>query len=507
MWEKIKQKKIILIVIIIIVVLGIIVYQFFIKEEKPELILEKVTKGTVLKEISETGAVKISEETNLGFKNAGIIEKIYVKVGDRVLAGQVLAELNTSQLLIQLKKAQAALEVAKAKKIDAQVSLENARQSLKDVEIDATEDLKQAYEDALNTLDDSHLKIYNALNVVGSIQRSYFTSNDQEGIKVRSNKEKIQNALNQTKAYIDDLKSNSQYEKIDIALSGVKNSLGEAKESLEIIRDMTETINYHDTVSSADKTSLDNQKSYITTAYTNIVDDQQTISTTKITNETNINSARAEISSLETQLQENGLYQAQINQAQTELLLLEDQIQEAVLRSPSRAQITKVNKREGETAKQTDSLISLLSAGPFQVEVDIYEEDIVNVRLNNFVRIFLPAFPDNIFEGRVISIDPSEKLINGVVYYEVNISFDTQAEGIKPGMTADIIIEGDKKEDVLVIPRGALKKVNGEKIVRVFKNGDFEEKKIETGLEGDEYIEVISGLEQGEQVIVGEEKK
>ena len=111
---KILSKKAIIITVIIVIILGFVVYRFFIKDEKPEFILEKVSIGQVIKEISETGTVKISEETELGFRNAGRIEEIYVEVGDIVEAGQELAKLNTTQLYIELVEAQAALEVTQA---------------------------------------------------------------------------------------------------------------------------------------------------------------------------------------------------------------------------------------------------------------------------------------------------------------------------------------------------------------------------------------------------------
>lgn len=499
------NKKIILI-IIIIAVLGIGIYQFFIKEEKPAFVLEKVSKGTVVKEISETGTVKISEETNLSFKHAGRIEKVYVEVGDNVIAGQELAKLDTSELSIQLREAQAALEVAQAKKIDAQVSLENARQNLRDVEADADEDLKNAYEDALSTLDDCYLKVYKTYNVVYEIQRDYFSPSSDKAMKVIDEKYKIKSALEKTKTYIDNLENNPQYEEIDLALSGVKELLKKVRDSLEVIREITKSPAYRDIVSDSDKTSLDTQKSNINTALSSIVNSQQTISTVKITNEANINAAEAEISALETQLQENGeissLYQAQINQVQAQISLLENQIQESILRSPATGQTIKVNKKEGETIQPADSVISLLPTGPFQIKVDIYEEDIVDIKVGNSVKIILVAFPDEVLKGQVFSINPSEELIEGVVYYETTIDFQEIEEGIKPGMTADIIIESDKKENVLVIPKGAVKKMDGKKIVQVFKDGEVREREIEIGLEGNEYIEVIAGLEEGEEAVI-----
>jgi len=541
MLKKILTKKIIIITIII-VVLGFIIYSFFVKNGEPEYILEKVSYGTVVKEVSETGAVKISEQVNLSFRNSGRIDKIYVKVGDKVELGQELAKLDTSQLYIELTEAQAALEVTQAdynkllagssaeeikvaetEVLNAQTVLNNAKQSLEDIKVDAEEDLSQAYEDALDTLDDAYLKIYNAYNIADSVYLSYFASGDQEGVKVKEAREKIENALNQAESYIDGTKSDSQNEKIDTAVSQVKEALKDTRDALEVIRNMAETMRYRDIVSSSDKTSLDNQKTYINAVYTDLVAAQQDISLTKITNETNINTAEALVSTSEVALQkaqdqldlkkagptqENiDLYLAKIKQAQARVSLLYNKINEAILKSPVQGQVIKINKREGETAQTTDSVISFLPEGPFQVEVDIYEEYIVHVKVDNFVRIDLPAFPDEILEGRVVSIDPAEKLIDGVVYYEVNIIFSTEEENIKPGMTADVVIETDKKENVLVISRAALKKVNGEKIVRVFKKGKAEERKIEIGMEGDEYVEVLSGLAEGEEIIIGEKQE
>ncbi len=541
MLKKILSKKII-IIIIVIAVLGFVIYNFFVKDGQPEYILERVSYGTVIKEVSETGAVKISEEINLSFKNSGRIDEMYVKVGDKVELGQELAKLDTSQLYIELTEAQAALEVVQAdynkllagssieeikvaetEVLNTQIVLDNAEQSLGDVKADAQEDLNQAYEDALDVLYDAYLKLYNAYNVVNDIRRTYFSSSDQTSLIVKENKDKIKNAVDSAKAYIDEARADSQNEDIDTALSETKDAFLNTKEALEEVRNATEAIAYRDTVSDSDKTSLDNQKTYINTVYTNLVATQQDISSTKITNKTNINTAEASVFTAEAKLQkaqdeldlkkagptqENiDLYSAKIKQAQANVSLLYNKINEAVLKSPIQGQVTKINKREGEIVQTTDSVISFLPEGPFQVEVNIYEEDIVDVGVDNFVRISLPAFPGEVLEGRVISIDPAEKLIDGVVYYEVNIIFSTEKENIKPGMTADVIIETNKKENVLIISRAGLRKINGENIVRVFKKGKTEDRKIEIGLEGDEYVEVISGLAEGEEVIIGEKQE
>jgi len=109
-----KTKKIILIGIAVLVVF-FIVYNIFLKQEKTNFTLVSVTKGSVVQEVSETGQVQMGKAINLGFKNTGTLQKLFVKVGDSVLPGTSLAKLDTVQLMIQRAEAQAALEVAQAK--------------------------------------------------------------------------------------------------------------------------------------------------------------------------------------------------------------------------------------------------------------------------------------------------------------------------------------------------------------------------------------------------------
>ncbi len=501
------NKKVILIITIIIVVLGLISYWFLFRKKEPVFTFQSIIKGTVTQEVSETGSVKVSEKTNLGFKNSGRIRKVYVGVGDKVEAGQSLAQLDTVQLYIELDKANAGLEIAEAKSRDTEVSFKNAGQDLEDVKAEAKENLDNAYGDALIVLDSSYLKIYNAYNAIYKIQRDYFTSFDEKSTEVIEEKYKTKGNLERTETRVNDAKNNPQEENIDLALSKIKGFLEAVNSSLEVIRDATESTAYRARVSTTDKTSLDTQRTNISNAITDLVNTQQTISTTKITNETDINSAEARVSELKKQLGENegvsSLYQAQINQAQTEVKLLEDKIAEAVLKAPNNGQITAVNKRGGEMVQPTVSVISFLPAAPFQIEVDIYEEDIVKVKIGDPVNIDLISFPDQTLKGRVASIDPAEKIIGGVVYYKVTIDFLEIKEGVKQGMTADITINTNKKENVLLVPKEAIENINGQKMVKVRQNNEIETRKIETELEGEDFFEVISGLKEGEEVVTG----
>ena len=240
---------------------------------------------------------------------------------------------------------------------------------------------------------------------------------------------------------------------------------------------------------------------------TSVINAQQTISSTKITNDTNINVAKNQILTAEGNLEKAkndiDLYDARVKQAESQVGLLQNQIYDSAIISPAAGQITKINKKAGEMVQSTESVFSFLSFGPFQVKVDIYEEDIIKVKVGDPVDIKLTAFSGQVFQGKVISIDPAEKLIDGVVYYEVKIEFSSAPEGIRPGMTADISIKIAQKDNVLVVSGAAIENKGGKNFVKVVNGENTKEREVKIGLEGsDNAFEVISGLQEGEQVAI-----
>ena len=301
----------------------------------------------------------------------------------------------------------------------------------------------------------------------------------------------------------------------------IKDELSNVSDALKTIRETCEEPNYRNVVSSTDKTSLDTQRTNINTALTNITNSQQTISSTKLS----LNSAEGDLQKAQDQLAllkaepqqaDIDLYQAQIKQAQAQVSLLENHIKETTLKSPTEGQIAKINKKLGEIVQLTEAVISLISASPFQIKVDIYEEDVVKINVGNLVDITLTAFPNQTLKGKVVSIDPAEKLIGGVVYYEITIDpAPVLEEGeqqdklqeiwgeVKPGMTADVLIRTISKENVLIIPEAAIEKKDGKTIVQVLIGKTPQEREIEIGLIGsDDMVEVLSGLKEGEEVVI-----
>ncbi len=508
----------IIIIVLVLAVLGFAAYSIFFKKGNVQPNLVSVTRGTITEEVSETGQIKKGDKINLNFKNSGQIENIYVAVGSKVKAGDVLAKLETSNLQIQLQEAQSSLAASQAQlnKLLAGATKEEIRQTQTKVDNaqisvnTAMQTLDDSYEDALLSMEDYYLKAYNAKNTVDTIQRTYFMGNDQPGTQVKQSLTMIGESVSSIKSLFDLAKASSTKANIDSALAGMKTNLSSISDYLKTIRDMCEEPNYVSTVSAADKILLDTQRTNITASVGSAANSQQTISAAKLSLQYYVGQWQLAKDSLDLLLAapakaDVDLYEAQVDQAEKQVELYKNQIQEAKMVSPIAGEVAQINKREGEFVQPAleSATIVLVPQSPFQIETDIYEEDVVKMSVGNSVRISLVAFPEEVFEGKVVSINPAEKLIDEVVYYGVTIGFNEPPVGLKPGMTADIVIQTAQKENVLVVPEDALEKRSGKYFAQVFQNNMPEEREVRIGIIGsDNMMEVISGLSEGDQLIV-----
>lgn len=160
-------KKAIIILVVLAIVSSVVFFTVFKKNNNTEYTTAKVERGNLIQTVSETGVVKAAKEINLNFLSAGRVEKVLVKIGDRVEKGQILAELDYSAFSIKEKEAQANLDkvligatshdiaVARASVSQAQSAYYSAAQELSEIKKKTTEDTKQAETSLNNLLSDS----------------------------------------------------------------------------------------------------------------------------------------------------------------------------------------------------------------------------------------------------------------------------------------------------------------------------------------------------------------
>ena len=200
------------------------------------------------------------------------------------------------------------------------------------------------------------------------------------------------------------------------------------------------------------------------------------------------------------------LQKAHIAQAEAALESVLHNIKGSVINAPQDGKIIKVNYEVGEQ-NLNQPVISMLIDDSFKIEVDISETDIVKVEKGDKVEITLDAFGEDVkFGGNVSFIEPAETLIQDVVYYKVTIDFDTNSsliQKIKPGMSANVTIITDKKENILIVPyRAIVSRNGGDELIRILSNNVLREVPLKTGMRGDGgNIEALQGVKQGDVVV------
>jgi len=509
------KKKIL--IILAVIVLIVFVYQVFLKEKKPDFKLVDVVFGNVSQEIFETGQVQKGDKINLSFGNSGKIDKFYVAVGDEVKPGQELALLETAELNFQLQEANAVYELAQLnlKKLLEGASIEEIRISqsqLTNTQValkNSQDDLQKSLQTSLTVLESSYPSIYNSLSFIKQFVVSYVNSFDSDTAKITTAKDNIEESEKSIKDNLIALGSNPTNENIKASLAIMKDSLEKTFFHLETIRSAVDTSAvYKNKVSSADRAYLDTLKTGINTALANIIAAQQAIYNAQANAET----MRASLQQAENNFNlvagdprqvDVDLASAQVKQALAKVQYFQSAIRQSKIISPSQGKVAEISKRTGESVQAASPVMVILPAIPYEIKVDIYEEDVVKIALGNPVDISLVAFSGKVFPGKVISISPAEKMVNEVVYYETTIGFEETPEDIRPGMSADITIKAQLKENVLVVPEEAVLTNGSRNFVEVFVDGKIKEKDIEIGLKGsNDMIEIVSGLAEGEKVVL-----
>lgn len=155
-----------------------------------------------------------------------------------------------------------------------------------------------------------------------------------------------------------------------------------------------------------------------------------------------------------------------------------------------------------QTNGQTMAVVQNEGSLPL-VSFNISEVDVVNVKTGQKATITLDSIPGKTFTGKVLTVDRIGQVTSGVTNYPVIIQFDTTSPQILPNMTATAKIITDTKDNILVVPSSAVRSTGGQSSVRVLKNGQLTEVSVETGLASDTQTEILSGLSEGEEVVIG----
>ncbi|HOG62062.1 MAG TPA: efflux RND transporter periplasmic adaptor subunit [Sedimentibacter sp.] len=181
--------------------------------------------------------------------------------------------------------------------------------------------------------------------------------------------------------------------------------------------------------------------------------------------------------------------------------------------APTDGMVAYVNYRVGDqiTANEQSDQWSLMLMDVYNTdEMYIYTNasdlDVLYIAQDAPVIVTVDALPGETFDGKVMRLDSYTDYRTGETVYNVQIRVEGR-EGLRPGMNTNCFVDSGESLDTLLIPIEAVFEENGKQKVEILKeDNQVEVVEIETGLMNDMYVEVLSGLEEGQLVVTGSTK-
>ena len=156
----------------------------------------------------------------------------------------------------------------------------------------------------------------------------------------------------------------------------------------------------------------------------------------------------------------------------------------------------------GSVSGRSGGFITLTDLGSLQVKAAFSEADAAKIHPGQAAKVTFDALSGKVVSARVAAIDTIETVVNNVVNYNVTVLLEDPAVGIKPGMTGSVEVVVAEKPGVLRLPASVLSPRNGVATAKVLEGGKPVSRTVTTGLKGDDDIEILGGLKEGDKVIV-----
>ena len=406
---------------------------------------EPVTRGSLEAIVGSTGSLAAERSQSLVFATGGRVVEVLVNEGDTVAEDQVLARLDDSDVILSLKQAEAALHISEAQ--------------LAKVETKATAEDIEAARAAIGSAKASLADL-----LVGPSER--------ERRIARLSIDQARNSLWGAQANRDAVKGSR-------ISSGGQKDQAEAQVLNAEVGVLVAEIQHDQLLEPPKASAVSSAESQIAQAEANL--------------------ARL----LSTPSQEDvALAMAQVEQARVNVEIARDRLQDLTLTSPFSGQLSSWDPQVGDLISPGVPVGTLLDISAFHIEVTIDETEIAKLKVGQSATVELDAFAGETCDGVVSRLELVGNNAQGIVTYGVRVDLQKSDRELKPLMTAVVDIIVDRREDVLVVPNRALRRDRDGKYVEILRLGIPTRVAVETGVSDVDFSEVVSGLEEGQQVVV-----
>lgn len=205
--------------------------------------------------------------------------------------------------------------------------------------------------------------------------------------------------------------------------------------------------------------------------------------------------------------QENQVKQAQIA---LQNAWLNYQLNSSVISSPADGYLTDliyapgmvINSSDSTTSATQTKIATIKTEGKIFGQFNVSEIDVSKIKSGQKATVVIDALSGKTFTGKVVAIDKTGVVSSSVVNYPLTVEFDEESDEILPNMSANANIIINRKNNVLAIPSSSIINQNENTYVRVLKNKQIIMVPIERGISSETQTEIVSGLKEGDEIIV-----
>jgi HlyD family secretion protein len=472
-----KSKWIIGIIILIVISVGGY-FLFFHKNQKYQFIT--VERGSITESVSITGNTTPTKSVSLSFGSSGVISNTYSDLGKQVQAGEILAELNTNDLLAGLHQAQANVEGQQAK-------LQALQNSSKPT--DASSALIIAMRDVYLQTETAVLRYADTLfanSVSANPTINIRTQNQNEERSIEAERLTVGEKLNKWKAALAALSSSSDGVTIKNAANIGNDVIASVSAFLDHLGTITSNLNPDN--SGLSQSAIDADRTTVNTA-------AQTVSAAASTEQNAYTAWSSAPQNISAQAAAVKAAEAAVESAQAK-------IDNAQIVAPISGTVTQFDAKVGQLASPNIPLVSIISDAGYEVDAGVSETDIGKILVGDAVTMTLDAFSNETFGGKVFYVAPAETNTQGVITYQIKISFDKSDLRLKSGLTANIDIQTKHKDNVLILPQYAILQNDSGTFVETLLKNVIKQNPVALGISDQKgNVEIISGVTEGEQVL------
>lgn len=430
-----------------------------------------VLRGPISSTVNATGSIQPEAEVSLSFRNPGRVQNVLVVEGQDVQQGQLLAELETTDLTLALAQSRVSLDISMAQlaKLEAppdekdilaaQAAVEVAQSSVAGADA-ALNAARTTYGDLFTEVSDAQRQVNEANLRQAEInlrvaQQQYDRVKDQPNIGELPQSQQLQSA---TISYEVALAQTQITEDTDPTDAQVANSLNQIAQSELQVRQ----------------------------AQANLIQAQNNLSDL-----------------LEGPSQEDlDIARAQVQQAQISQLQAENSLANAQLVAPFSGVVSQVSIKQGELFSGGLPAVVMSDLGRFHMDVLVDEIDVRQVEVGQMVTVRVDAFPDRELTGKVTEVAPAANNVGGVIAYSVTIVPDDSDAPLRSGMSATAVIVTSKVDDAILLPNRFinLDRDTGEAFVYKLVGGNPVPQSVELGLRNETESQILAGLTDGDTV-------